>query len=482
MPLRQAGFRGRASLEATSRPIAASRSDVAEHHWPRGPAPTLKTIFYRPPEVSRGSSKLCAGHRGATVLTIVNRSLVACVEGRRPQGRTVRSALPVLGLPTEPSGAPGVGGTHGDGEPALHSAPQVCQGHARSIGIPRPVLTGSCRRPDHWYRHSLHGSLCSRQDARLLPVTTIWVPFADVTERLGQLPGALVADYWAGGQLPKSVAEVELFVVPFLKGNAALAPLKDMASLRVIQTLAAGYEDLLPHVPEGVTLCNALGVQDASTAELAVTLMLSSLRGIPDFVRAAERGAWAHAPRPSLADRTVIIVGYGGVGRAVERRLAGFETHVVRVASTGRLSPEGEVHGMADLPELLPSADVVALCLPLNDRTRGLVDAAFLRRLKDGALIVNVGRGAVVDTAALVDELHRGRLTAALDVTEPEPLPPNHPLWSLPGALVSPHVGGTTSAFQPRADRFLIEQLRRFASGEQLLGVVAVGPATDSSP
>src|SRR5690606_24753505 len=175
--------------------------------------------------------------------------------------------------------------------------------------------------------------------------------------------------------------------------------------------------------PEGVTLCNAGGLHDTSTAELAVTLMLASLRGIPDFVRGQDAGEWRHRRWDSLADRTVLIVGYGGIGAAIERRLAGFGVEGVRGA--GR--PRPGVAGLAELPELLPRADVVVLCVPLTDQTRRMVDAAFLARMRDGALLVNVARGGVVDTDALVSEVADGRLRAALDVTDPEPPPPGHP-------------------------------------------------------
>jgi phosphoglycerate dehydrogenase-like enzyme len=204
-----------------------------------------------------------------------------------------------------------------------------------------------------------------------------------------------------------------------------------------------------------------------------VALMLASLRGLDDFARAMPDQRWLSGPRPALADKRVLIVGYGSVGAAVERRLAGFEVEVTRVARTPRDSPAGPVHGFARLPELVSEADVVVLCVPLTDQTHGLVDAALLARMPDGALLVNVSRGAVVDTAALVAEVGKARLRAALDVTDPEPLPPGHPLWAAPGVLVSPHVGGNTSAFLPRAYRLLADQLQRFATGRDLLNVVS---------
>ena len=182
-----------------------------------------------------------------------------------------------------------------------------------------------------------------------------------------------------------------------------------------MQSLTAGYEHILPFLPAGVTLCNAGRLHDASTAELAVALMLASRRGIPDFVRGQDAEQWRHRRWPSLADSTVLIVGYGGIGAAIEQRLAGFEVEVLRVARR----PRQGVAPLAELPDLLPRADVVVLSMPLTDETRGLVDAEFLARMRDGALLVNVARGAVVDTDALLAELHTGRLYAALDVTDP---------------------------------------------------------------
>jgi phosphoglycerate dehydrogenase-like enzyme len=243
-----------------------------------------------------------------------------------------------------------------------------------------------------------------------------------------------------------------------------------MPRLRTIQCLWAGVDSFWPFVPDGVALHNAAGVHDTSTAELALALMLARLRRLDDFAR--QPGTWIHEETPALADSRVLIVGYGSIGKAIERRLAGFEVDVVRVARTARdvEGPAGvvHVHSHAELPALLADVDVVVLITPLTDETRGLVDAAFLGRMKDGALLVNVARGAVVDTAALTAEVRTGRLEAALDVTDPEPLPPDHPLWSLPGVLISPHTGGLSTAFEPRAKRLVAAQLRRWRAGEPL--------------
>lgn len=287
------------------------------------------------------------------------------------------------------------------------------------------------------------------------------------------VPDGLTAHVWTSGALPgRNVLDaVEVHVLPYTFDEASFAAVPSLPRLRVLQTLTAGYEHVLPHLPDGVTLCNAGGVHDDSTAELALALMLAAQRGIAGFVRAQDEERWAHAAHPSLADRRVLVVGFGGVGQAVAARLAPFGCDVVPVARSARPG----VRAIGDLPDLLHAAEIVVLAVPLTDDTRGMVDEAFLARMPDGALLVNVSRGPVVDTDALVGQVAAGRLRAALDVTDPEPLPPGHPLWSSPGVLISPHVGGNTSAFWPRAVRLVEQQLTRLASGQPPLHQVA-GP------
>jgi phosphoglycerate dehydrogenase-like enzyme len=297
----------------------------------------------------------------------------------------------------------------------------------------------------------------------------VWLPF-DPSE-LGEVPTGLRYEVRHPGRdpLPDSVGEVGFYVPDYSFAAKAVSAevLGAMTGLEVVQTLSAGVEHVQPQLPPGVTLCNARGVHDTSTAELVLTLTLASLRGIPEFVREQDRQVWDQRELPALADKRVLLVGYGSIGHAIERRLLPFEVEVVKVARTAR----DDVHGFDELPSLVPDADVVVLVVPLTDETRGLVDADFLARMKDDALLVNVARGAVVDTGALVAEL--GRIAAALDVTDPEPPPADHPLWTAPRLLISPHVGGATSAMWPRAYRLIREQLERYAAGEPLENVMS---------
>jgi phosphoglycerate dehydrogenase-like enzyme len=241
-----------------------------------------------------------------------------------------------------------------------------------------------------------------------------------------------------------------------------------MPRLRVVQTLTAGFDRVRPHVPDGAVLCNARGVHDASTAEWVLAAVLASVRQFPYFASEQAAGRWSYRFTNCLAGRTVLIVGYGSIGHAVERRLAGFEVEVRRVARSARdgVSPASE------LPDLLPGADVVILLAPVTAETVGMADAAFLARMKDGALLVNAARGALVATDDLVAELSSGRISAALDVTEPEPLPPGHPLWQLPNVLITPHVAASTPVSVTASLSFVREQAERYLAGKPLANVI----------
>ena len=241
---------------------------------------------------------------------------------------------------------------------------------------------------------------------------------------------------------------------------------------RLVQSQSIGYDDVPDALPPGHVFANAACVHETSTAELTLALVLAAQRGIPDFVRAAAEGRWAPARHESLADRRVLLLGYGGVGRAIEARLAPFEVELVRVATRARDDAAGRIHAIDELPSLLPTADIVIVGVPLTDATTGLVDAAFLSALPDGALVVNIARGKVADTDAILAEASSGRLRFALDVTDPEPLPEGHPLFALPNVLISPHVGGASTAMMPRMARLVREQIERMLRGDEPLNVV----------
>jgi phosphoglycerate dehydrogenase-like enzyme len=288
----------------------------------------------------------------------------------------------------------------------------------------------------------------------------------DALAELGDLDVGL---YDGSQPVPENLDDVEFYAVPYgIIEPRFCEPIARMPRLKVVQTVTAGYDHVLPYLRPGLTLANGRGVHDAATAELAVALTLAARRRLPDFVRAGGEGRWATGWSTGLADARVLIVGYGSIGAAIERRLAGFEVEISRVARSARPG----VRPVSELPEMLPRADVVILATPLTPETEGLVNKDFLASMPDGALLVNVSRGRVVDTEALLAELGAGRLHAALDVTEPEPLPADHPLWSAPNVLISPHVGGLTAALAPRARRLLVDQVRRYAAGEPLANVV----------
>jgi phosphoglycerate dehydrogenase-like enzyme len=298
----------------------------------------------------------------------------------------------------------------------------------------------------------------------------VWVPTAAVAAALDGVAGVglevVVPD---GGALPPGAGEVEFYVPPFFPAPPAITAMRQMPRLSVVQTLTAGVDRLLADVPAGVTLCNARGAHDASTAEWVVAALLAALREFPHFAREQAGQRWSYQFTDCLADKTVLIAGYGSIGAAVERRLAGFEVRIVRVARSAR---EG-VAAVSELPGLLPGADVVVLLAPVTPETIGMVDAQFLARMKDGALLVNAARGSLVVTDALCRELGRGRLRAVLDVTDPEPLPPGHPLWGLPGVFITPHEAASTPVSTARMLALVRDQVQRFLHGDPLLNVIS---------
>ncbi|MGD0685710.1 MAG: 2-hydroxyacid dehydrogenase [Streptosporangiaceae bacterium] len=297
-----------------------------------------------------------------------------------------------------------------------------------------------------------------------------WVPTEQVAEALTGLPGVIieVVNPDAGAPLPASAADVEFYVPPFFPRPPSIAAMRQMPRLRVIQTLTAGIDLLRPHVPDGAVLCNARGAHDAGTAEWVVAAILASIRRFPYFAAEQAAARWSFRFTGCLAGKTVLIVGYGSIGAAVERRLTGFDVEIRRVARRAR---DG-VHPIADLPALLPDADVVVLLAPVTAETIGMVDAGFLAGMKDGALFVNAARGSLAVTDDLREELRTGRLNAVLDVTDPEPLGPGDPLWAMPNVVITPHVAGSTPVSAHAALDFVRAQLQRSCSGQPLLNVI----------
>jgi len=297
----------------------------------------------------------------------------------------------------------------------------------------------------------------------------VWLPDQDAVSLMGGLPAGMVADVWTGGeQVPDSADDVEVVVLPFEVPSSRLPVLAKLPRLRLVQLMSAGAEHIIPFVPPGVTLCNAQGAHDPAVAEWITAVILAQVRQLPRFIVAQQAGTWDPVRSGSLAGQTVLIVGYGSIGEATEHRLAPFGVRFERIARR----PRAGVMTMDDLPDALPRADIVILLVPVTPATTGLVDARFLARLHDGALLVNAARGSIVDTAALLAELGSGRLRAALDVTDPEPLPAGHPLWSAPGLLLTPHVAGAMSTAMTRVMALIKDQLARYAAGEPLRHVV----------
>ncbi len=264
---------------------------------------------------------------------------------------------------------------------------------------------------------------------------------------------------------------IDLVVPPYMALHRALPLLADLQT-RLVQGQSIGYEGIAEMLPTGITFANAATVHETSTAELAVALTLAVQRHLDAFAVDGQSGTWAPVFAQSLADRRVVLLGYGGVGKAVAARLAPFEAEIVPVASRARDEDGIHVHGIDELADLLSTADIVILSLPGGESTRHIIGEAELTALPDGALIVNVGRGPLIDTDALVRHASAGRIRAGLDVTDPEPLPQDHPLWNTPGVLISPHVGGASSAMHPRIAALVRRQIGHLLAGEEPENIV----------
>ena len=295
----------------------------------------------------------------------------------------------------------------------------------------------------------------------------IWCEFSNlvIPKSLVKLP--------VDGEFPAHniLSSITFYIPPYMAGRQALELISQMTSLQVIQSPNAGVDDVLAYLPAGVTLCNARGVHDASTAELAIGLMISARRGFAIFMANQYKGQWIHERRSAVADSRVGVVGSGSIGSLIAHQLEVFDVEVISFSRSGK----GASRTMAQFDQLLPTLDVVILILPLTTESYHLMNRSRIDAMKVGSTLVNVARGSIVDTDALVDALKRGQISAGLDVTDPEPLPVGHPLWSAPNVIITPHVGGDSSAFNPRIRALIESQLERFASGLQLNNIVA-GP------
>ena len=264
------------------------------------------------------------------------------------------------------------------------------------------------------------------------------------------------------------LSEISIYVPTYMGGKKSLDPISDLPNLRTVQLLTAGYEDVIPYMSNQLMLCNARGVHDFSTSELAISLILAHFKNHREFAGNQSQGFWNHKTIGSLYVKEIAIIGAGSVAQRLKSMLAPFECKVTMFGQSAR---DG-VEAISTAQTTIGKFDCVVLLVPLTASTRNLVDGAFLAAMKDGALLVNVARGPVVNTEALCAELKSKRLFAALDVTDPEPLPKEHPLWELKNCTVVPHVGGDSTAFEPQAHAFLAEQFHRMAQGQQPINII----------
>lgn len=288
---------------------------------------------------------------------------------------------------------------------------------------------------------------------------------------LRSLPkGIEVVVYPKQGEVPRAGLEAEFLVASFPFGRTS-ALIEKLPNLKVIQTLTAGVDTILPFVPRGVTLCNATGVHDVPMAELMVSMLMALLKNLPEVRDNQTKQSWTWLDADDLEGKTVLFLGYGSIAQAIEKRLEPFGAQFIRVARRERPG----VYAISSLSALLPLADAVILLLPLTEETTGIFGRELFSLLKLGALFINGGRGKLVDTEALVEVLQSRRIRAALDVADPEPLPKGHPLWNAPGVLITPHIGGSSPGFARRAFALVRQQLEGYVSGKPLLNVVENG-------
>jgi phosphoglycerate dehydrogenase-like enzyme len=304
------------------------------------------------------------------------------------------------------------------------------------------------------------------------PVTVL-VPHEEGERALAGIEGLELVRYdEQADSLPDAADRAAVLIPGFLATTEALELVGRCPRLRLVQLLSAGAEMWVGRLPDGVQLSDCQGAHGGVTAEWVLAAMLAVLREIPVFVRAQDEGRWDQHITDTLTGKRVLLLGAGDLAEQTARRLETFD--VAAITRVGRRARDG-VHATSELPELLPEHDVVVLLVPLTDETRGMVDAAFLAAMPDGALLVNAARGPVVDTDALMAELRAERLRAVVDVVDPEPLPADHPLWGAPNLLITPHVGGSVPGHLERAYRVVRTQLEAVARGEDPPNLVIDG-------
>ena len=274
------------------------------------------------------------------------------------------------------------------------------------------------------------------------------------------LPDAEWIDF-AEAEAGANVSEVEFYVPPYMVWAPALAMLDRLPSLRAVQLVTAGIDWIAPHMPPRAQLYRGVGIHEAAVTELVIGSLLALVKGLPDFVREQDRSTWAHRRVGGMLGSRAVVLGYGAIGRATGSAL---ESLGVSVTGVGR-SARPPARPLSELGGLLADCDTLVVLLPLTDETRGLVDGAMLARLPDGATVVNAARGPIIESGALERELVSGRLRAALDVTDPEPLPADSPLWALPNVLITPHVAGDSELFPRLAARLVADQMTRYQRG-----------------
>ncbi len=321
--------------------------------------------------------------------------------------------------------------------------------------------------PFVWWDTVRLTSLLEHARNTLADIVKLWIPDRTDCDAVGELPEGVELHLIPEDGLSEELLEAE-FLVPGSDEPLVIEALGRMPKLHVIQTLSAGVDWLLPSVPPGVRLCDARGTRDGPVAEWVLGAILASLKHFGEARDSQRAHDWRWREPDELAGKTVMILGHGSIGRKVEGLLVASEAEVIRVARHARPG----VHAVDDLASLLGLADIVVVLLPLTAATEGLLDREMLGHMREGALLVNAARGSIVDTEALLELLRAGRIRAALDVTEPEPLSSDHQLWDAPGLLITPHFAGDTQGAERRAFALVGEQVRRYVRGEPLVNVV----------